>query len=432
VAKTPALDAPRLEWARGLFAEYYRSVSLDPPPRFTRREFAAFPFSAQTLMRRHAALRTTDEFVRFLRDEIPRHVYYSSAYYRNPAHATMAQKEWLGADLIFDLDADHLRQAAGKSYSEQLALAKARFRDLVDEFLLGDFGIDPKDLTLVFSGGRGYHAHVHADAFLRLSTTDRREIVEYILGIGLDVREAILEVREGDRAAVSLVGGGRGSGAGAVSGSGSHRQKPFRRLYPPDSPGWPGRISRAFAAILARWEAGGESVAARELREAGVGEATARKWADLLVRQRKGERIRETRTLDVFPGEFPPPLLDAILHQAAIEVQGETDAPVTTDIHRLIRLPGSLHGGTGLRVVPLTRDELDAFEPLRDARIPGEDGTVVLVRLAEDVDYPWVPEPVRGRRDDVREVSRSAALFLTLRGEAIPTALESPRASSPA
>ncbi len=37
---------------------------------------------------------------------------------------------------------------------------------------------------------------------------------------------------------------------------------------------------------------------------------------------------------------------------------------------RLIRLPGSLHGKTGLKVVTLTRDQMDDFDPLRDA-VPG-------------------------------------------------------------
>jgi len=43
------------------------------------------------------------------------------------------------------------------------------------------------------------------------------------------------------------------------------------------------------------------------------------------------------------------------------------DEPVTADIKRLIRLPGSLHGGSGLKVMSLTIDELEKFEPLRDA-----------------------------------------------------------------
>ncbi len=48
-------------------------------------------------------------------------------------------------------------------------------------------------------------------------------------------------------------------------------------------------------------------------------------------------------------------------------MKGETDEPVTSDIKRLIRLPSSLHGKTGFEVVPLERDELQDFDPFRDA-----------------------------------------------------------------
>jgi DNA primase small subunit len=104
VAKNVPLDAPTLEWAKGVFAEYYRTARIAPPERLNRREFAAFPFATETFMRRHATLRTPAEFQEFLSREVPRHVYYSSAYYRRPAEPMMAEKEWLGADLIFDLD----------------------------------------------------------------------------------------------------------------------------------------------------------------------------------------------------------------------------------------------------------------------------------------------------------------------------------------
>jgi DNA primase small subunit len=48
-------------------------------------------------------------------------------------------------------------------------------------------------------------------------------------------------------------------------------------------------------------------------------------------------------------------------------LSAEIDEPVTSDIKRLIRLPMSLHGKTGLRVTPMEREELDSFDPLRDA-----------------------------------------------------------------
>ena len=43
------------------------------------------------------------------------------------------------------------------------------------------------------------------------------------------------------------------------------------------------------------------------------------------------------------------------------------DTVVTTDIHRLIRLPGTLHGKTGLKVTKISLDDLDCFDPLNDS-----------------------------------------------------------------
>ncbi|MCI4318324.1 MAG: DNA primase catalytic subunit PriS, partial [Thermoplasmata archaeon] len=169
MGKIVALEGPTLAWAHAQFARYYSTAIVDPPPRFARREFAAFPFATETLMRRHAAFRSAGEFRGFLARESPRHVYYSSAYYRFPDHPKMAGKEWLGADLIFDLDADHLRQSAGRDFAGQLALVKEKVTALLDDFLFGDFGIDPAQTTLVFSGGRGDHVHVHDEAYLTLT-----------------------------------------------------------------------------------------------------------------------------------------------------------------------------------------------------------------------------------------------------------------------
>jgi DNA primase small subunit len=42
----------------------------------------------------------------------------------------------------------------------------------------------------------------------------------------------------------------------------------------------------------------------------------------------------------------------------------EIDEQVTSDVKRLIRTPGSLHGKSSLRVVPMTVKELNDFNPL--------------------------------------------------------------------
>ena len=414
MAKTVPLAANVLAWARSRFAEYYARASIVPPGRLNRREFAAFPFATETMMRRHATLRTADEFHAFLLREVPRHVYYSSAYYRHPAGPTMDAKEWLGADLVFDLDSDHLRGAEALDYAGQLRLVKSRLVDLVDDFLFRDFGIDPDATSFVFSGGRGYHVHVRDERFLPLTSPERREQVDYILGTGVDPMRAVEGRREDVRA-------GRTAGAFEEDGGdprGIRGAPRTRHLAPPDAPGWRGRTTRAVLEVLRRWQVAGKETAAREMVGYGIAPAKARKWARLLVEEGGAAKIQASLTLDVFKKDLPTEFLEAVASRAMIEVQGETDAPVTTDIHRLIRLPGSLHGGTGFRVLPLAREAIADFDPFRDALSAPADADRTPVVYREEVRYPFPGGGLHGTPGGTEELPTPWALFLVLRGEA--------------
>jgi DNA primase small subunit len=368
----------------------------------------------ETQMRRHATLRTPSEFQEFLAREVPRHVYYSSAYYRRPAENSMAAKEWLGADLIFDLDSDHLRGAESLDYPSQLRLVKTRLTELVDDFLFGDFGVDPAATEFVFSGGRGYHVHVHDERFLSLTSPERRELVDYVLGTGFDPMRVVEEHREDVRS---------GRTAGELEGETgptrrAHKLVRQRALAPPDAPGWKGRTTRALLEVLKRWEEAGAEKAAAEMVGYGISPAKARRWAKQLVDGGGAAKIRSSLTLDVFRHDLPTEILEAVVARAKIEVQGETDAPVTTDIHRLIRLPNSLHGGSGFRVVPLGRDEIASFDPFSGALVsaPPEERTPVTFR--EMFSYPFPGGGVSGAPGGTDELPTPVALFLVLRGEA--------------
>jgi DNA primase catalytic subunit len=62
--------------------------------------------------------------------------------------------------------------------------------------------------------------------------------------------------------------------------------------------------------------------------------------------------------------------------EKAVELFGsEIDRPVTHDIHRVIRLIGSINGKTGFTVTKLTRDSLNTFNPFNDA-VAFDDGTM--------------------------------------------------------
>ena len=136
-------------------------------------------------MRRHVGFGTRDELVDYLRTMAPAHAFFSTAYYDDPAAPTMGAKGWAGADLIFDLDADHMLRPPFPPYPVMLARVKEETRKLLD-LLTAELGFAERDLQVVFSGGRGYHIHVKALSVRQFSSAERRELINFVCGIGLD------------------------------------------------------------------------------------------------------------------------------------------------------------------------------------------------------------------------------------------------------
>ncbi len=56
-----------------------------------------------------------------------------------------------------------------------------------------------------------------------------------------------------------------------------------------------------------------------------------------------------------------------LVEAAADREASQIDPLVTQDVHRLMRLPGSLHAKTGFIVKPLSIGELESFDPWQDA-----------------------------------------------------------------
>ena len=341
------------------FREYYIESSLEAPPGFESREWG-FLFFDDSGMRRHKSFFSRGELADYVRAMVPRHVYHSAAYYQRPGAPTMKEKIWQGADLIFDLDADHLRNAP-KSYSEMLGLVKKETQKLLG-FLLSDFGFNEEKLSVVFSGGRGYHIHVRDPRVYSFGSDERREIVDYLSGRGLAMEKFIHEApMEGDWGK-----------DGAM------------RLRAPaqGAPGWGGRINRSIISFVESLRRLDEPEGVAVLSKSkGIGP----KKAASFYRSLKGENVLEEirrGNLDLFRGSAGiwKLLLVEYLDDEGVKVgfnldeeRGETDEPVTADVRRLIRCPGSLHGGSGLRVTPLSIRDLEDFDPLQDAVVFGDE-----------------------------------------------------------
>jgi DNA primase small subunit len=265
----------------------------------------------------------------------------------------MQDKRWMGAELIFDLDSDHLPNADTMSFEKSLKVVKREFKKLVTEFLITDFGLNEKYLELYFSGGRGYHCHVKDPMVFDLDSNERREIVDYITARDL-IDNAILHEHVVERAEIH----GR-----------SFASVKSLRMPGPDEKGWKGRISRGIIEILMDIKKSEDPL--QKLTEYGVKPQDAAELNTYLSDERldriKDGLLDQSKTLRKF-------FLNRALRKSAVTLSaGETDEPVTCDVKRLIRLPNSLHGKTGLKVVPITIDKLDDFNPLNDAVVFNSD-----------------------------------------------------------
>lgn len=375
------------------FRKYYRANTPYLPDRFTRREFG-FMFFDKTFVQRHIGFRSGDELHRFMESQVPSHSYYSTAYYRNPSAPTMEEKGWMGAELIFDLDADHLEGADQMSFDDMLAQIKKEMISLVDNYLFGDMGFDSDHVHIMFSGGRGYHAHVKMPEVLGFGSHERREIVDFVTSRGLDI-DWVFPI-----ASVAL-------GTANVRGQTMANISRFRTIPPEDSGGWRLRMRNGLKDVV-------NDVCDMDVKEIKKTYPSTKKNQSLSKIQEdlrlSRDLIFKNNKMTTLKYNTQELLIKIMKEDVAIRLSGEVDEPVTADIKRLIRLPGSVHGKSGLRVTPLTRDELTDFDPMSMA-VPKEysdDPVTVTMRR----DYDLRMKDQHFRLSGTTEVPEYAAVFL--------------------
>ena len=314
-----------------LLRAYYEKAILQLPEDMVLREFAIQPLGSKTYMR-HLSFNSPGELKRFILNHPPLHLYYSSARYEYPDAPNMEDKKWLGADLIFDIDADHIPGCEG-SYiyldeNEKKIVEKPVEKEGVTKIvwvteecirkagveafklvrtLHEDFGV--KEVSIRFSGHRGFHVHARHRELEKLGSDARREIVDYLQGRGISP-ETIL---------------------------GAELRRLGNMLVPSLSEGgWRRRI-------------------AEYLLEKGVKSGETWRVASKKLRTEMEELVEEA------------------IAYASIDL----DENVTIDVKRLVRIPGSLNGKTGFTVLPVDPLKASTFK-LDSSEISPYKGEIVI------------------------------------------------------
>ena len=353
-----------------IFASYYENADIQIPG-IEQREFGFG--NIKKIDARHLNFATVSEFKRYLATNTPLFVSHSTGYYEFPGMTPIQKKNWKGADIVFDLDI----HAEGKygAYAK-LDEVKHDLLKLVNDFLLNDFGMKKDSVVIVFSGNRGYHVHVRDTSFLTIGGEERRELVDYVMGQGLDYTQ-FFNIDNKKR----LVGPG------------------------PDESGYRGRLARGTIKLvtdnpsaISRLFSNNEK---RDFFVGGIKEGnwsrTSLKFPDLIKR------------LKVVANGLP-------IHSV------DTDAGVTQDLSKLIRVPNTIHGDTGMVAKIIGNgnelDKVEKFNPWNDAVIPNNNEKTV--RFVEDVpELKMIGNDVGPyKKDETKKLPHQLALFFVCKGSA--------------
>ncbi len=392
------------------FAEHYKREPLDPPPLMGRREWAFVPF-ASTFQGyvRHRQFDRIEHLRKYLVRSPPKSIFHSMAYYHRPSERRMDQKGIKGADLVFDLDGDHLSGITDENFEVMLRLIQAETWRLWDTFLKCELGVDERYLEVTFSGHRGFHLHIRDPSLQHLDTRARREIVEYIRGKDLDSYRAL---RRGLEQPSSVQGWPKrlldtlprvinqlNESLSEDKTTKARARKELER-YRTMLPKGPKRPSKPAVERLAqRLEA--PSIQRQVIDEGKI---------DVLGGGNRGAVHRDT-----FVG---------LLHGASMggnEGSAEIDDVVTIDMHRIIRWKSSLHGKTGMRVttIPVGRldpEGADAFDPLSEAIALPSTGEHKLVGVVNGMQTRIHDHDITIEEDKIFTATSAEAAFLILKG----------------
>ncbi len=326
---------PTIKIVRDLLGNYYSRADLVLPENYMLREFAFQLFNSKSYVR-HISFQSLASLRDFLKEKVPRQAYYSTAMYRDPAAERMEDKGWLGSEIMFDIDVDHIKGCnpvcvegaeACLINNECIELGKEHLFRLID-VLVNDFGFNRNELLIYFTGNRGFHTIVQTrdEDWLTLDSTGRRELIDYVKGTGLNPRFLLLQ----------------GKGVVPVPPA-------------PHDGGWRGRLGRLGLSI---------------------------------------DKLKDT---------------SEVISRASVEV----DELVTQDISRLIRIPKSINGKSGLPSVILRNDsEISAFKLGTD--LSPFKGWALIKPSTSSGELEVLGTKVRLARDILTKVELPVALFLAL------------------
>ncbi len=330
------------EFLEKKFGEYYlkNKITLES---IETREFGYGVFGRK-IANRNLNFVNEAEMNRFLREQKPLFFSYSNAYYKFPNRKPMVNKELMKADIIYEFDADDLSNVVeinGYQWftKENVEDTKKQIFRLID-LLEKDFAFQADGVAINFSGKAGYHLHLRHKEIQNLSKQARIELVDYLTGAGIYFDNIGYDL---DNLTIS-------KGVGK----------------------WKERIN-----------AGLEIFFEKDKKEIStITNTPVPKLKNLL--KSKEDLIKSLKKGYLFPlsprksKSFWTSVLENVVSEQMIPIDRQT----SIDMHKIIRVPETLHGTTGFVAKTIAIDNLKEFDPHKETIVFGDEMVRLFIKKA--------------------------------------------------
>lgn len=324
----PEGQSKESEFLKQKFSEYYSKHFIDLL-NVENREFG-FGVFKRKIANRNIAFRDSKEMNFFLQNSKPLFFSYSNAYYKYPERKPMENKILLGADLIYEFDADELGlevlEIDGKQWFEKKHLdeAKKQVYKLM-EFLENDFGFIKEDFSINFSGKAGYHLHIRSEKIKDLNKQARIELVDYLTGSGIYFEKMGYDFEKG--------------------------------VIPKTKGEWIKRLNEFTKQLLEK--------SPKELSV--ITGIQQKKISNLLENKKEVIEGFEKGVLFKLEGKKSNEFWKKLFEYSCEKQLSPIDRQTSIDLHKIIRVPNTLHGDTGLLAKTIKIEDLEKFDPFVDS-----------------------------------------------------------------
>lgn len=328
------------------FRSYYSSHWTKAPKQVHTREFG-FGGWSKKIESRHYSFSSEKELNAYLGRNAPLFISYSEAHYKYPAARPIEKKEWIQGDLVFDIDANELGMPCTEKHGKEWVCEKCMDRAkecalrLIDDFLVRDFNIPKEEIEVNFSGNRGYHIHV-STRFQNLKTYGRKEIADYVNANGLEYDHFFVYDPVQRRTIGPRITDG----------------------------GWKGRIAKFMV----------DHIKKRTLEKIGIHKKIAERFYSRID---AAEQISIGNWEAVYVSDKQK-LFSQIVDSIRKETAAFVDEGVTFDTSKLIRMPDSLHGETGLLAQRINVNDLERYDWTKKPIVFGTDEIKVYIKSSNE------------------------------------------------